>query len=46
MDFERKFDVFKTCKNTYTEQLCITDLLYGGYDEEMWSFGRFLPPMW
>jgi hypothetical protein len=43
MDFERKFQYFKTYKNTYTELLCITDPLYGGHDQEIRCFGQFMP---
>jgi hypothetical protein len=43
MDFERKFDFFKTRKNSYTGPLCITNPEYGGHDHEILSFGHILP---
>jgi hypothetical protein len=43
MDFERKFEFFKTHKNSYTGQLCITDPKYEGHDQEIMSSGQFLP---
>jgi hypothetical protein len=43
MDFEQKFDIFKTCKKSNTKPLCISDLEYGGHDQEIWSFRQFLP---
>jgi hypothetical protein len=43
MDFERKFDFFKTHKNSYTGPLCITDPQYVGHDREIQSFHQFLP---
>jgi hypothetical protein len=33
---------FKTHKNSYTWPLCITDLEYGGHDQEIRSFGYFM----
>jgi hypothetical protein len=42
MDFERKFDFFKTRKNSYTRAICITDREYVSHDQEIWSFGQFL----
>jgi hypothetical protein len=42
MDFERKFDFFKTNKKSYMESLCITDLEYGHNSQYIWSFGQFL----
>jgi hypothetical protein len=33
----------KTHKNSYMGPLCITDLEYGGQDQEIWSFGQFMP---
>jgi hypothetical protein len=33
---------FKTCKNSNTWPLCLTDNEYGGHDQEIWSFGYFL----
>jgi hypothetical protein len=35
--------LFKTCKNSYTRPLWITDPQYGGNDQEISSFGQFLP---
>jgi hypothetical protein len=32
MDFERKFEIFKTHKNSYAGPSFITDLEYGGHD--------------
>jgi hypothetical protein len=43
MDFERKVDFKKTCKKSYTWSLCITDPEYEGHDQEIWSFGLFVP---
>jgi hypothetical protein len=43
VDYEQKFDFFKTRKNSYTGPLCITDLEYRGYDHEIWCFGQFMP---
>jgi hypothetical protein len=37
------FKNFKTHKNSYMRPLCITDSEYVGYDQEMRSFGQFLP---
>jgi hypothetical protein len=42
MDFERKFDFFKTCKNSYTEPLGTTNPEYGVHHQKIWSFGPFL----
>jgi hypothetical protein len=39
----RNLNFFKTCKNSYTGPLCVTDLEYGLYDQKIWSFGQFLP---
>jgi hypothetical protein len=33
----------KTRENSNTRPLCITDLKYGGHDQEIRSFGQFLP---
>jgi hypothetical protein len=33
----------KTHKNLCTGPLCITDSIYGGQDQEIWSFSQFLP---
>jgi hypothetical protein len=41
MDFEQKFNFFKTRKNSYTPPLGTTDLEYGGHDQEIQSFGPF-----
>jgi hypothetical protein len=35
MDFEQKFEFFKTHKNSYTGPLRITDLVYGRQDQEI-----------
>jgi hypothetical protein len=43
MDFKRKFEFFKTYKNSYTGPICITDLQYGGHGQEIQSFSQFLP---
>jgi hypothetical protein len=43
MDFEGKFEIFKTHKNSYMRSLCITDLEYGGHGQEIQNFGQFLP---
>jgi hypothetical protein len=43
MDFERKFEFFKTHKNSYMGPLYITDLEYVGNDQEIRSFSQFLP---
>jgi hypothetical protein len=43
MDFERKFDFFKTHKKSYTESLCIIDVENGRNNQYIWSFGQFLP---
>jgi hypothetical protein len=39
MDFEQKFEFFKTRENTYTGPSCITDPKYGDNGQEIWSFG-------
>jgi hypothetical protein len=36
-------EILKTRKNSYMRPLCITDLKYGGHDQEIRSFGEFLP---
>jgi hypothetical protein len=41
MDFEQKFEFFKTCKNSHTRLLFITDLEYGGHDQEIHSLDQF-----
>jgi hypothetical protein len=41
MSFERIFQFFETCKNSYKGPLCITDREYGGHSQEIWSFGQF-----
>jgi hypothetical protein len=41
MDFEWKFDSFKTHKNSYTGVLYITDTEYGPHAQEIQSFGHF-----
>jgi hypothetical protein len=41
MDFDNFF--FKTHKNSYMGPCCITDPEYGGQDQEIWSFGQFMP---
>jgi hypothetical protein len=41
MDFEWKFEFFKSHKNSYTGPLYITDPEYGGHDEEIWSFRQY-----
>jgi hypothetical protein len=33
---------FKTCENSYTGPLCITDPQYGDDDKEILSFGQFM----
>jgi hypothetical protein len=38
MDFEQKFEFFKTHKNSYTGPLRITDLEYGGHDQVIQKF--------
>jgi hypothetical protein len=43
LDFEPKYDFFKTHKNLYTGLLCITDRKYEIHDQEIQSFGQFLP---
>jgi hypothetical protein len=43
MDFERKFEFFQTRKNSYTGSLCTSDPQYEGHDQEIRSFGLFLP---
>jgi hypothetical protein len=43
MDFDRKFEFFKTHKNSYTGVLCITDPQYGHHDHKILSFGQFNP---
>jgi hypothetical protein len=42
LDFEPKFEIFKTHKNIYTEPLWVSDPEFGLYDQEIWSFGQFL----
>ena len=39
----RYLKFFKPGKNLYTGPLCITDPEYGYHDQEMRSFGQFLP---
>jgi hypothetical protein len=46
MNFEQKFNIFKSCKNSYTRPLCTTDLEYGGHEQEIQSFVQFLPQTW
>jgi hypothetical protein len=41
MVFERKFDFFKTCKNSYTGPLGTTDPEYESHGLEIRSFGPF-----
>jgi hypothetical protein len=41
VDYEQKFDFFKTRKNSSTGPLCITDPEYGGYDKEIRCFSQF-----
>jgi hypothetical protein len=43
MDFEQKCEILKTRKNACTGPLCVTNLEYGGHDEEIQSFGQCLP---
>jgi hypothetical protein len=43
MNFERKFEIYKIWKNKYMGPLCITALEYGCHDQEILSFGQFLP---
>jgi hypothetical protein len=38
LDFEPKFENFKTHKNLYTRPLCITDLGYGLHGQEISTF--------
>jgi hypothetical protein len=33
----------KTCENSNTRVLCIINPEYGGHDQEIKSFGQFLP---
>jgi hypothetical protein len=42
LDFEPKFKFCKTHKNLYTGPLCITNLEYGLYDEDIQNFRQFL----
>jgi hypothetical protein len=42
MDFKQKIDFFKTCENSYTRPLCITDLNMG-VDHKIRCFDQFLP---
>jgi hypothetical protein len=39
----KNWKFLKTGKNLYTGPLCITDPKYGGHDQEIRSFGQFLP---
>jgi hypothetical protein len=41
-DFERKFEFFKTHKNSYTGPFCITYLGYGCQNQEILSFSQFM----
>jgi hypothetical protein len=43
MEFERKFEVFKTRKISYTGALCITYPKYGDHSPKIQNFGQFLP---
>jgi hypothetical protein len=43
LDFEPKFEIFKTHKNIYTSPLYIIDLKYGSHGQEIRSFSQFLP---
>jgi hypothetical protein len=43
LDFEPKFIFFKAHKNLYTGQLSVTNSKYGLYNQEIRSFGQFLP---
>jgi hypothetical protein len=42
-DLIEHLNFLKTHKNSNTISLCITDLEYGGHDQEIRSFGLFLP---
>jgi hypothetical protein len=39
----QNLNLFKTHKNLYTGPLCVTDLEFELYDQEIQSFGPFLP---
>jgi hypothetical protein len=43
MDFEKKFDFFKTRKISYMGPLGSTDPKYESHDQEIQSFGPFVP---
>jgi hypothetical protein len=43
LEFEPKFDFFKTHKHLYTTPLSITDLKYVFHDQEIQSFCQILP---
>jgi hypothetical protein len=42
-DLSKNLNFFKTCENSYTGPLCITDLQSGDHNLEKISFGQFLP---
>jgi hypothetical protein len=43
MDFERKFEFLKTCKNPCVGPVGTTNPKYGGHNHEIQSFSQFLP---